>query len=168
MEIQRSGEIPGWLGTSQPSCNNFCLVIRETCGLVQAWEEMMPFLLTSSGCFSLSAAFSWSNWAQCLLELIIFQQELIKRTPFQSHHIWNVAFFGWRLAFGVIGGGLFCLPHNLFPPTSLYSIYFSSPIRFVLKTEHFHYLSLENCTWKDGQEGFSLHLRGTHTSQRLT
>ena len=32
----------------------------------------MHFLLTNSGHFSLSAAFSWSNWEQCLLELIIW------------------------------------------------------------------------------------------------
>ena len=32
----------------------------------------MRFLLTNSGCFSSSAAFSWSNWEQYLLELIVW------------------------------------------------------------------------------------------------
>ena len=37
----------------------------------------MHFLLTNSRRFSSSAAFSWSNWEQYLLELFGFQKELI-------------------------------------------------------------------------------------------
>ena len=66
-----SGEYSGWIRTSQPSCNSFCLVIKETCGLVLSWWKSMRFLLTNSGRFSLSA-FSWSNWEQFLLELIVW------------------------------------------------------------------------------------------------
>ena len=51
-----------WIRTSQPSYNSFCLVIKETCSLALSWWKVMCFLLTNSGRFSLSAAFSWSNW----------------------------------------------------------------------------------------------------------
>ena len=51
-----SGEYGRWIRTSQPSCNSFCLVIKETCGLeLSWWKIIMHFLLTNSGCFSLSA-----------------------------------------------------------------------------------------------------------------
>ena len=56
-----SGEYGGRIRTSQTSCNSFCLVIKETCGLVLSWWKIMHFLLTNSGHFSSSAAFSWSN-----------------------------------------------------------------------------------------------------------
>ena len=104
--------------TSQPSC--FCLVIREPCDLTFYWWKIMHFLLTNSRCFSSSDAFSWSNWEQYLLELII----RFSRRSFQSHHI---SFFGWRLAFGAIAGGSFSLPQDLFYSILLYSIHFSSP-----------------------------------------
>ena len=67
-----SGEYGRWIRTSQPRCNSFCIVIKEICGLVLSWWKIIRFLLTDSGCFSSSAAFSWSNWEQYLLELIIW------------------------------------------------------------------------------------------------
>ena len=66
-----SDENGGWVRTSQPSCNSFYLVIKETCGLALSWWKITHFLLTNSGRFSSSAAFSWSYWEQCLLELIV-------------------------------------------------------------------------------------------------
>ena len=54
----------------------------------------MHFLLTNSGCFSSSATFSWSNWQQYLLELIVcfFRKELIIQdslpiSPYIQHHL---------------------------------------------------------------------------------
>ena len=67
-----SGEYGGWIRTFQPSCNSFRLVIKETCGLALSWWKIMCFLLTNSRHFLSSAAFSWSNWEQYLLELIIW------------------------------------------------------------------------------------------------
>ena len=98
----------------------------------------MCFLLTNSGRSSSSAAFSWSNWRQYLLELIVWFSG--RRTPFQSHHIHNITFFGWRWAFGVVCGGSFRLPHNLFPSTLLYSIHFSSPVTICFKNGMFSLL----------------------------
>ena len=71
-----SGEYSRWIRSSQPICNSFCLVIQETCGLVLSWWRIMCFLLTNSGCFSSSAAFSWSNWEHYLLEFnrLVFQK----------------------------------------------------------------------------------------------
>ena len=70
-----SGEYSRWIRTSQPSCNSFYLVIKETCGLALSWWKIMHFLLTNSGHFSLSAAFIWPNWEQYLLELIVWFSE---------------------------------------------------------------------------------------------
>ena len=70
MEIRRCNEYGGWIRTSKPSCKSFCLVIKETWCLVLSSWNIMCFLLTNSGCFSSSAAFSWSSWEQYLLELI--------------------------------------------------------------------------------------------------
>ena len=125
-----SGEYGGWIRTSQPSCNSFSLVIKEICSLELSWWKILRFLLTNSGCFSSSAAFSWSNWEQYLLELLVWfsGRSSQQRTPFQSHHIHNVNFFGWRPAFGVVGGGSFHLPHDRFCSTLLYSSHFSSPV----------------------------------------
>ena len=67
-----SDECGRWIRTSQPSCNSFCLVIKETCGLALSWWKSMCFLLTNSGRFLSSAAFSWSNWEQYFLELIVW------------------------------------------------------------------------------------------------
>ena len=67
-----TGEYSEWIRTSQPSYNSFCLVVRETCGLVLSWWKIMCFLLTNSRRFSLSDALSWSHWEQYLLEWIVW------------------------------------------------------------------------------------------------
>ena len=41
-----SVEYSRWIRTSQPSCNSFCLVIKETLGLALSWWKIMRFLLT--------------------------------------------------------------------------------------------------------------------------
>ena len=46
-----SGECSGWIRNSQPSCNGFCLVIKETCGPALSWWKIVCFLLTNSGHF---------------------------------------------------------------------------------------------------------------------
>ena len=60
---------------SQSRCDSFIQVIKEKCGLSPSWWKIMHFQLPNSGYFSLSAAFSWSNWEQYLLELIIWFPE---------------------------------------------------------------------------------------------
>ena len=67
-----SGDYSRWIRTSQPSCNSFCLVIKESCSLALSWWKIMCFLLSNSGHFSSSAVFSWSNWEQYSLELIVW------------------------------------------------------------------------------------------------
>ena len=74
-EHAMSGEYCGWIRTSQASCNSFCLVIKETCGLALSWWKIMSFLLTNSGRFLSSTAFIWANWEQYLLELIVWFSE---------------------------------------------------------------------------------------------
>ena len=75
-KVKQEGAMPGgysrWIRTFRPSCNDFCLIIKETCGLALSWWKIMHFLLTNSGCFSSSASFSWSNWEKYLLELILW------------------------------------------------------------------------------------------------
>ena len=69
-----SSEYGRWIRTSQPSCNSFCLVIKETYGLAVSWWKIIRFLLTNSRHLLSSAAFSWSNWRAlgALLELIVW------------------------------------------------------------------------------------------------
>ena len=131
--------------------NSFCLVIKETCRLALSWWKIMRFLLTNSGRFSSSAAFSGSNWEQYLSELFGFPEGA---HIIEDSHIHNITFPGWRPAFGVVGGGSFQLPRSLFLSILLYSIHFHRLSQFVLKTECFHYVSVENRMWKYGQEGF--------------
>ena len=49
----------------------------------------------------------------------------------------NVTFFGWRPASGVVGGGSFRLPHDLFRSTLLYSVHFSLPTTICFKNRTF-------------------------------
>ena len=73
-----SGEYGGWIRTSQPSCNSFCLVIKETWGLAVFQWKITHFLLTNYRIFLLGVAFSWSSWKLYLLELIVwFSKQLI-------------------------------------------------------------------------------------------
>ena len=64
----------------------------------------------------------------------------------------------------MVGGDLFHLLHDLFCFMFLYRKHL--PSQFVLKLEHFHYVSVENHMWKYGQEVFFflLNLHGTQTS----
>ena len=90
-----SGEYGGWIRTSQPpSCNSFCLVVRETCSLTLSWWKIMYYLLTNAECFSSSVTFSWPNWEQHLLELIsfdfpegVYSRGLFSIPPYMQHHI---------------------------------------------------------------------------------
>ena len=108
--------------------------------------RLWNFLLTNSRCFSLSAAFSWSKWEGYLLEFnsLVFCKELITEdslliSPYiQPHILWI------KTAFGVVGGGSFCLPHDLFCSTLLCNIYFSSAVTICFKNGTFSlYLSRE-------------------------
>ena len=87
MDIQRCNIwwIWQWIRTSQSSCNTFCLVIKETCGLELSWWKIMHFLLTNSRHFSSSAAFTWSTWGRYLLELIELQKELLVEDSLPTH-----------------------------------------------------------------------------------
>ena len=124
-----SGEYGRWIRTYQPSCNNsFCLVIKETCGLALSWGRIMRFLLTNSGCFSSSAAFSWSNWEKYLELTVWFPEEAHNRGLHSNPTIYTASLFGWKPAFGVVGGGSFYFLHDLLHFTLLYSIHFSSPV----------------------------------------
>ena len=71
-EGSMSDEYGRWIRTSQPSWKSFCLVTKETCDLALSCWKIMHFLLTNSGHFSSRATFNWSNWEQCLLELIVW------------------------------------------------------------------------------------------------
>ena len=61
-----------------------------------------------------------------------------------------------ELAFGVVGGGSFHLPTISSIPLCCTVSTFHRLSQFVLKTEHFHYISVENCMQKYDQEAFFL------------
>ena len=86
--------------------------------LALSWWRIMCFLLTDSGHFSSSTAFSWPNWVG--INHSSFQKEFITGDsfPIPSYTQYHL---GWRLSFGEAGVGLFHLHHNL---TLLYSNHF--------------------------------------------
>ena len=163
-----SGDYGGWIMTSQSSCNSFCLVIKETCSLVLPWGDIIHFLLTNSGCFLSSAAFSWSNWEQYLLKLLFgFPKEAHNRGLFTSPTMY------------IIPPSLDDKPqplvvHFTYPMISLIPHYYTVPTfhhlsKLVLKSECLLYISVENLTQKYGQEGFfSLNFCENQTSKQLT
>ena len=130
-----------------------CIILMET----------MHFLLTNSGHSSSSAALSWSNWEQFLLELIVWfpRRSSSQRIPLQSHHTHNTIFLGRRR--------LWCdwwWFISLAPTISSISHYctvstFQHPSQFVLKMEHFYYVSVEKHMWNMVKKVFSLSLGGT-------
>ena len=151
-----SGEYGGWIRTSQTSCNSFCLVIKETCGLVLSWWKIMCFLLTKPACFSSSATFSWSNWEQYLLELIIwFSEGAHNRGPPSNPTIYTTSPFldedqtlVWLVVVHFACPTISSIPHCCTLST------FHLPSQFVLKTQRFPFVSVENRRRKYGQEGF--------------
>ena len=162
-----SGEYGGWVRTSQPSCNSFCLVIKETRGLALSWWKIMRFLLTNSGHFSSNAAFSWSNWEQYLLELIVWFSEgahnrglppnptICTASPSLDEDrplVWLVVVH-------------FACPMISSSPHCCTASSFHRPSQFVLKTELFYYISEQNHLWKYGQDFFLPNLCGTQTSK---
>ena len=73
------------------------------------------------------------------------------------------------MVFGVVRGGSFRLPHNLFCSTLLYSIHFSSPVTICFKNGTFSLRLSRESRQKYGQEGFFCltyvkpkHQRGEH------
>ena len=145
-----SAQYGGWVGTSQPSCNSFCLVMKETCVLCYS-DGRLCFLLTNSGHFSSGAAFSWPT---CWNELFGFLgrahneglcSNLIISTSSLGedwHLVWLVVIhFAWPM--------ISSIPHYCTVST------FHHLSQFVLKTEHFCYVSVEDPMWKYGQEDCS-------------
>ena len=129
----------------------------------------MRFLLTNSGCFLLSAAFSWSNWEQYLLELIVwFSGGAHNRGLPSNPTIYTTSPsldedqpLLWLVMVYFACPTISSVPHYCTVST------FHCPSQFVLKTEHFHYVSVEKHMQKYSQEGFfSLNLCGTQTSKR--
>ena len=160
------GEYVGWIRTSQTSCNSICLVIKETCGLALSWWKITCFLLTNSGCFSLSAAFSWSNWEQYLLELIVWFSgrriigDSLLIPPCTQHHLlWlkTSLWCGWWWFISLV-------------PRSLpFHIIVQYPLFICFKNGMFSlHLSRESHVEICSRRFFLLKLCGTQTSKRLT
>ena len=113
-------------------------------------------LLTNSSRFSLSDVFSSTNWKRQLLELMVWfsERNLEQRMSFESHHIPNISFSGWRPTFGVVGGVSFRWPHNLFHSTLLYNIDFSLSNTILFKSRALFFTSQQRIPCGNGQEDF--------------
>ena len=76
-EINGNPKVPCLVNTADESelpsqaVNGFAWSSKKR-GLMLSWWEVMRFLLTNSGCFSSSAAFSSSNGEQYVLELTVW------------------------------------------------------------------------------------------------
>ena len=116
----------------------------------------MRFLLTNSIRFSLTATFSWSNWEQYLLELILWFLE----GAHNRGHPSNPTIYTtspsldedrpllWLVVVHFACPTISSVPHCYTVST------FHHPSQFVLKTECFHYVSVENHMRKHAQEEF--------------
>ena len=133
----------------------------------------MRFLLTNSGCFSPSAAFSWSNWEQYLLELIFGFLEGARNRGLPSNptiyttspSLADNRPLAWLLVVHSACPMIAPIPHYCTATT------FHRPSQFVLKMEHFCYVSVdfrESHVEIRSRRFFSLNLCGTQTSKRLT
>ena len=97
-EGTKVGEYNRWIRTFQTSYNSFCLVIKETKSLALSWWRIMCFLLTDSGHFSSSTAFSWPNWVG--INHSSFQKEFITGDsfpipPYTQYHLWMKTGLWW-------------------------------------------------------------------------
>ena len=64
VNIADESQLPIWAVTA------FVQSLKSV-SLVESWWKIIHFLLTYSGCFLLTAPFSWSNWEQYVLALLI-------------------------------------------------------------------------------------------------
>ena len=150
------GECDGWIRTFKPHCNSLCLVIKEMCGLGLFCWEVTYFLFTHSEAFPqvlLSIVLTGSS--TCWNELFGFLERAHNEEICSNLTIYTKSSLGedWHLVWLVV-------IHFAWPTISSIPHYctvstFHHPSPFVLKTEHFCYVSVENPMWKYGQEDFS-------------
>ena len=97
----------------------------------------MHFLLTNSGCFSSSAAFSWSNWEQHLLDLLGFPEGVHNRELPSNPTIYtrSPSLDEDRSLMWLVPVHFAC--PVIFHSTLLYSIHFSLPITICFKNGTF-------------------------------
>ena len=128
-----SGEYSGWIRTSQPRCNSFCLVIKETCSLALSWWKIMCFLwlIPDAFCRVLLLVGLLGNGTFGINHLVFWKELIIEDSlPIPSHtqrHLlwmktslwygwwWFISLARWSLPFHIIVQyPLFISRHNLF------------------------------------------------------
>ena len=137
----------GLVGTAdeselQPSCNDCCLIIKATCSLValSSWKVRMRFLLANSRHFSCQVLLSVGLVGSdtCWNPSFGFPEGAHARGLPPNSTVYTVSLSLDEIRYlWVVHGGSLRLPCDLFHSALLYSIHFSSPSQFVLKTEHF-------------------------------
>jgi len=167
-----SGEHSWWIRISQPSPNSFCLLIREACGLVLSWWNIMRIfcwlildafhgVLLSAGLIGSSTCWNWSfgfpegahsRGLPFNLTIYTASPSLDEDRPL----IWLLV-------------GHFTCPMICFIPLYCTISTFHHLSHFVLKMKSFRYIWAENHRWKYCQERFFLlNLYETQTSKWLT
>ena len=128
----------------------------------------MHFLLTNSGCFSSSAAFSWSNWEQHLLDLLGFPEGVHNRELPSNPTIYtrSPSLDEDRSLMWLVPVHFAC--PVIFHSTLLYSIHFSLPITICFKNGTFSlHFSKDSHVEIQSRRFFRFclfNLRGTQTS----
>ena len=89
-----SGENSKWIRTSQPSCNSFCLVIKETCSFALSWWKIMHFCWLILDAFHQALlSLVWLGAGLVGISHLVFQKELkigdsLPIPPFTHHLLW--------------------------------------------------------------------------------
>ena len=121
-----SGEYHGWIRTSQPRFNTSSWSSKKHAVLHHPDRRLWIFCSLISDMFQ-SELFSVGliGNSTCWNESFGFPEGVHNRRLPCNPITYNITFFGWRLAFRVVGRGSFHLPHGLFCSTLLYNIHFS-------------------------------------------
>ena len=152
-----SGEYGGWIRTSQPSSNSFCLSSKKHVVLRYPNGRLYLFCWLILDAFHQSSAtFNWSKWEQYLLELITCFPEGAHNRGFPSNPtVYTTSPSldeSWPLVWLV--AVCFTCPTDSSVPHYCTVSTFHCLSQFVFKIEHFYFVSVENHIQKYGQGGF--------------
>ena len=149
-----AGKYRGWIRTSQPSWDSFCLLIQETCGLALSWWKIVFCWLILDACHRLLLSVGLIGSGTFWNQSFGFPEGAHNRRLPSSPTIYTTSPSldeDWTLVWLVVVH-FTCLMISSIPQYGTVST-FHRLSQFVLKMECFCYV-LENCIWRPNQEAF--------------